>query len=120
MKLIIAGTRSLRPKVDFILNALDLFGLPDTTSIDEIVSGGANGVDGQGELFASEMKLKLTRMLADWDTYGLRAGPIRNSKMAVYGDALLLIWDGSSRGSADMKKKMQDLNKPVYEVIIRG
>lgn len=29
-----------------------------------------------------------------------------------------LIWAGKSRGSANMKKEMEKLNKPVYEVIV--
>jgi len=57
---------------------------------------------------------------ADWDTHGRAAGPIRNKQMAEYGDALLLIWDGESRGSANMKSNMKKLGKPVYEIIIKG
>jgi hypothetical protein len=40
--------------------------------------------------------------------------------MAEYADALLLIWDGSSRGSANMRQQMERRGKPVYEVILRG
>jgi hypothetical protein len=39
--------------------------------------------------------------------------------MAEEADALLLIWDGESKGSANMKKEMLFKNKPVYEVILR-
>ena len=49
---------------------------------------------------------------------GKAAGHVRNKKMAEYGDALLLIWDGKSKGSANMKKEMQKLNKPIYEVTL--
>ncbi len=38
--------------------------------------------------------------------------------MALYGDALLLIWDGKSRGSTSMRNEMKKLDKPVYEVIL--
>lgn len=38
--------------------------------------------------------------------------------MAEYGDALLLIWDGKSRGNASMKKEMQKQNKPIFEVVL--
>ena len=55
---------------------------------------------------------------ADWETHGKAAGPIRNAQMAKYADALLLIWDWKSKGSANMKQEMFKLNKPVYEVII--
>ena len=56
---------------------------------------------------------------ADWEMYGNRAGPIRNNKMTVYSDALLLIWDGESRGSAHMKSAMLKLKKPIYEVVFK-
>lgn len=39
------------------------------------------------------------------DGYGRAGGPIRNAKMAEYGDALLLIWDGKSRGSQSMLRE---------------
>ncbi len=55
----------------------------------------------------------------DWEKHGKAAGPIRNKEMAEYADALLLIWDGKSRGSASMKKEMEKLEKPIYEVILK-
>jgi hypothetical protein len=39
--------------------------------------------------------------------------------MVDYADVLLLIWDGESRGSKNMKETMIKLGKPVYEVILR-
>ena len=38
--------------------------------------------------------------------------------MAEYADAALVIWDGKSKGSADMLKQMHRLEKPVaiYEM----
>lgn len=63
--------------------------------------------------------LKLTKFPADWDKFGKAAGHIRNKQMAEEADALLLIWDGESKGSANMKKEMLFKNKPVYEVILK-
>ncbi len=39
---------------------------------------------------------------AAWDTYGLKAGYIRNEEMADNADALIAIWDGKSRGTKHM------------------
>jgi hypothetical protein len=39
--------------------------------------------------------------------------------MAEYADALILVWDGKSRGSASMKREMEKLGKPIYEVIVK-
>ena len=125
MKLIIAGSRTLNPSNEFI-NSLILFNSWDTT-VREIVCGGAKGVDESGRLWCKGMadlcgsdSIKLVEFPADWASYGIQAGPIRNKQMADYADVLLLIWDGESKGSKNMKKAMMDLYKPVYEVILRN
>lgn len=44
-----------------------------------------------------------------------RAAPLlRNNDMAVYGDVLVAIWDGHSRGTKHMISTMQSKSKPVY------
>lgn len=122
MKLIIAGSRNLNPNKDLINGLICFFGLD--TEVHEVVSGAATGVDKAGEIWASEMlnicnTVILTQFPADWNTYGKSAGPRRNKKMAEHADALLLIWDGKSRGSKSMKENMEKLGKPVYEVILK-
>lgn len=84
-----------------------------------IISGGAKGVDESGEEYAKEYERNLEVFLADWNKFGKGAGHIRNKQMAEEADALLLIWDGESKGSANMKKEMLFKGKPVYEVILR-
>ena len=39
---------------------------------------------------------------ADWDKYGKAAGFIRNEQMAQNADALVVFWDGKSRGTKNM------------------
>jgi hypothetical protein len=80
----------------------------------EIISGGAYGVDFCAEVFATRRNLPFTIFKAEWDTYGKRAGFIRNAQMAEYADALIAVWDGSSRGTAHMIKTMEALGKPVF------
>jgi len=116
LKLIIAGTRTLDVRETFISEMCLQFNIDPT----EIVSGNAAGIDVSGENYAfwnSQMPMKL--FSADWEHHGRAAGPIRNKQMAEYADALLLIWDGESRGSKNMKETMMALKKPVYEVIVR-
>jgi len=72
-----------------------------------------------GEDYATNRNIPLKIFHAEWEEHGKAAGPIRNKQMANYGEKLLLIWDGESRGSANMKAEMLKLNKPVYEIIIR-
>jgi hypothetical protein len=119
MKLIIAGSRHFKHyDYDLILSCLNMhkLGIRDIT---EVISGRAFGIDKAGEQLADKFDLPLSTFPADWDKHGKAAGPIRNKQMAEYADALLLIWDGKSRGSNNMLNNMRQLGKPVYEVIIR-
>ncbi len=116
MKLVIAGSRHLNVPVDFIDWCL---GQHNILELDEVVCGKAKGIDTSGEDFAKTYDIPIVYFPADWDALGRIAGPIRNGHMATYGDALLLIWDGQSSGSANMKTQMQKLNKPVYEIILK-
>lgn len=116
MKLIIAGSRTLELPPSFIYWSGCQFSFG---AIDEVVCGMANGVDNSGLLMAKEQKIPVKKFPADWDKYGKAAGHLRNGEMAKYADALLLIWDGESKGSANMKKQMVELGKPVCEVILK-
>lgn len=116
MKLIIAGSRTLTVYADFIGGAIRSFKMP---AVYEIVSGKALGIDLSGERYANKWNIPIKEFSADWKLYGKAAGPIRNREMAEYADALLLIWDGKSKGSKNMKETMINLNKSVYEVILK-
>ena len=117
MKLVIAGSRTIQLKPGQIEMLMHFHRIEIPA---EIVSGGAAGVDTAAMEFAKDKKLMLSLFEPDWDKNGKAAGPIRNFAMAAYGDVLLLIWDGKSKGSASMRKAMMALNKPVYEVILRS
>lgn len=124
MKLIIAGSRTLNPSPQFINALICDFNLD--TKITEIVSGTASGVDQAGERWCTNIADLcgknapiLKYFPADWNTHGKAAGPIRNREMAQYADALLLIWDGKSSGSYNMKHEMRSIDKPIYEIIIK-
>ena len=67
--------------------------------ITEVVSGTARGADTLGEQWAAANNVPVTRMPADWDRLGKKAGFVRNQKMVTYADALILVWDGHSSGS---------------------
>lgn len=132
MKLIIAGSRTLFPTVKQIADEVSKHRIPIT----EIVSGKAPGVDTCGEYYAKAAGQPVTPFPAAWTDlthpdavirirkdgtkYDALAGHRRNKQMAEYADAILLIWNGESKGSANMKATMLKLNKPIYEVIIRG
>lgn len=66
------------------------------------VCGMQTGGDAVGRLWADLAGINVVRFPADWDTYGKSAGPVRNAWMAWYGTHLLALWDGASRGTANM------------------
>jgi hypothetical protein len=120
MRLIIAGSRKLRPEdFDFpssyslIGYTLGLLGWEPS----EIVSGMCrNSPDMWGLAYAEDRGLALKPMPADWNKYGrYEAGKIRNHEMGDYADRLLCFWNGVSDGTKDMFEYMRKLGKP-YEV----
>lgn len=139
MKLIIAGGRDLSFQyLDVMHGFLCAFNLeplvvvsgacmrpPDEVELThETIRNGtakwAQGIDGEGEKWALAHDIPVHRKPANFNSLGRSAGPIRNKDMAKYADALLLIWDGESRGSASMKLEMKKLNKPIYEIILKN
>jgi len=117
MKVIIAGSRTLTLNPGELHAYVLKAGL--LSKIKEVVSGGARGIDKSGEVWVEAFNISKVKVIpAKWEEHGRAAGPIRNKEMAKYADALLLIWDGKSRGSANMKKQMETLGKPVYEFIV--
>jgi len=115
LKLIIAGSRDIWLKHDELFEIIDKFGI--LYEIDEIVSGCASGIDSSAIEFAVRYKIPLKRFEANWDKYGKLAGPRRNLEMATYADALLLIWDGRSRGSLNIRTRMKGMGKQIFEVV---
>lgn len=100
MKIIIAGGRDYMPTQDEEILVLKIL---DDLGATEVVSGGQRGVDKWGEGIAIRLGLSINIFEADWDRFGLAAGPIRNQQMAEYSDACILL--SGARGTNDMYKK---------------
>jgi len=107
----------------------------------EIVSGTADGADALGERFAIENNLGLKSFPAPWhdikgrraNTIGTRgngdkfwkgAGMFRNKQMADYSNALVVFWDGMSRGTGGMvvmaKQKGLAVRVKKYKIKTNG
>ena len=97
MKTIIAGSRTIND-LSILYRAVDKI----DWNITEVVSGGAKGVDMLGEQWAFDTGIPVKRFRANWTEFGRGAGHIRNSEMALYGEALIALWDGYSKGTANM------------------
>ena len=90
MKLLIAGSRSI---TDFDLTPYI------SDDVTEIISGGADGIDTLAEKYADEHKLSKHILRPEYSKYGKAAPILRNHVMVDLADAVLVIWDGKSRGT---------------------
>lgn len=116
MKVIVAGSRTFDRK-EFLGVIIDAMAISNF-EVDEIVSGGARGIDTLAQEYADRMGLPCTTFHADWDKHGKAAGPIRNAAMADYADALLLIYDGHSRGSGNMLELARRKGLKIFKVVL--
>ena len=83
---------------------------------DEIVSGGAAGVDACAAEYARKNRVKLTVFLPQYDRYGRAAPIVRNKKIVDYADKIIAFWNGKSKGTLSVIKYAQKTGKPC-EVI---
>ena len=104
MKLLIVGSRSI---TDFDLSPY----IP--SDVDTVISGGADGIDSLAEQYADFHHLSKYILRPRYDLYG-RAAPLkRNEQMVNMADAVLVIWDGRSKGTQYTLKYTKKMNKPI-------
>ena len=90
MKCAIVGSRELR--IDNISEYIP-------TGADEIISGGARGVDTVASEYARKQGIKLTEFLPNYKKYGRRAPLVRNLQIIEQSDCVIALWDGHSPGT---------------------
>lgn len=71
------------------------------------VSGDARGVDALGCRYAEKHGYEVKHFPAEWEVLGRKAGMVRNRKMCMYlptkpNKAVVLYWDGESKGTLNM------------------
>jgi hypothetical protein len=113
VKTIIAGSRSFGHPSDreLIEQAVRLSGF----SISEVVAGMAYGIDRLAVGWALRQRLPIREFYANWGKFGRRAGYVRNIEMAEYGEALIAVWDGESKGTQHM---VQHATKAGLQVFV--
>jgi hypothetical protein len=114
MKICIAGSR-------VIFNSRLVFDLLDQTKLGicGVISGMQVGVDTLGRKWAESKGIQVLPFPVtkdEWKIFGKSAGMRRNKRMAEIADALILIWNGESSGSRNMKELMQ--GKLIEETIV--
>lgn len=125
IRIIVAGTRTFSD-YELLKNKLDDFvsklkqKYPDKQVV--IITGSAKGADQLGNLYARNHHIPLKEFPADWNTYGRAAGPIRNQQMLDYAlyeiPALIVFWDGESRGTKNMMNIAKRHNVQTEIVLI--
>ena len=84
---------------------------------DEIVSGGAIGVDSCAAEYAIKNGLKLKIFLPQYEKYGRAAPIVRNKEIVNYSDKIIAFWDGNSKGTLSVIKYAKKTGK-LCEIIL--
>lgn len=117
-RIIVAGSRYFSNK-EWLYSVLDDY-IKNVDDNVEIVSGHCRGADMLGEQYAKDHNIPVVVFPADWNTYGKRAGYIRNKQMAEYASeengVLIAFPIGEARGTKLMIKLAHeyDLETDVY------
>lgn len=82
-------------------------------NIDEIVSGGAAGVDTCAEIFAKKYNKKITVLKPDWNKHGRKAGILRNTDIVEKSTHLIAFPSEKSKGTFDTIRKARNKNISV-------
>ena len=95
-------------------------GILDNHKIDQIVSGGAKGIDQLAERYSAD-HLSTTPMifLPDWAQHGKRAGVMRNSDIIQHSTSVIAIWDGVSKGTLSSIKLAKKFKKELTVYIVK-
>jgi Protein of unknown function (DUF2493). len=97
MKVLVCGSRHFNDyeKMKEILDDIDI-----TT----IIEGEARGADQLSRIYAEHRGIPVERFPADWNKFGLAAGPIRNTAMLTEGkpDYVVAFRGQNSRGTQNM------------------
>ena len=81
-----------------------------------IINGGARGADLLAREWAEHHAIQAVTVLADWDSHGRQAGPLRNQTMLDRSPNLVVAFPGG-RGTADMVRRSRKAGVDVAEII---
>jgi hypothetical protein len=115
MKILICGDRNWYDENKICCALLQLNPVDDI-----IITGGARGADSIAHKIATNLKFKTIVKMADWDKYGLAAGPIRNKQMLDLGPDKVVAFHSnidSSKGTKDCISRARKMGIPVEMII---
>jgi hypothetical protein len=91
----------------------------ENTGATMIIQGGAQGADALASCAAFKLGIPQQTFFADWNTYGKRAGPLRNQKMLEQKPDLVLAFypeTGITKGTLDMVSRAKAAGILVKEI----
>ena len=104
MKLLVVGSRNI--------TGFDL--TPHIPAdVDVIISGGADGIDALAEQYADAHRLSKWIVRPQYARYGRGAPLRRNREMVDMADAVLIVWDGKSKGTQYTLEYAKKQQKPI-------
>lgn len=90
------------------------------TGVEEIISGGAMGIDTCAERYADKMKISKHIIRPKYNKYPGHIAPLkRNDTIVELCDEMLAFWDTKSTGTLSTIKKAEKLGKKVTVVEIK-
>ncbi len=84
---------------------------------DEIVSGGAKGVDAYAAAYARANGIRLKEFLPDYKRYGRAAPIVRNKEIVLYADKIVVFWNGKSKGTSSVMQYAEKMGKQCEIVL---
>ena len=107
MKIAIVGSRGIKSiKLDKYVS-----------NDDEIISGGAKGVDSLAADYARRNNIRLTEILPQYEKYKRAAPIIRNREIVDLADCVIAFWDGESRGTLSVINYAKKVGKECRVII---
>lgn len=114
-KVIVTGGRHYKDKAA-IYKALDELS-EKIGGIRELVHGGCTGADTGAADWAKERGIKVSRVVAEWDKFGDKAGPMRNTAMVLrHKDAFCLIAFPGGAGTAHCTREAIKAHMSIVKV----
>ena len=113
MKLSVVGSRTFND-YQILKNKLDE--INKKTKITLIISGSAKGADSLAEKWANENNIETKIYHPDWETYGKKAGIIRNKDIILNSDRMICFWDNTSKGTLH-SINLADFHNIPYNIV---
>ncbi|KAF5091907.1 DUF2493 domain-containing protein [Methanospirillum sp. J.3.6.1-F.2.7.3] len=113
-KLIVTGLRTCERK-DLVYAEISKY-ISEVGGVDEIISGGSNGVDQFTKQYAQEHGIKFKEFAPDFQSHINAATFIRDSQMAEYASHLLVLSNGISKESKNLITEARANNLQIKSV----